>query len=45
MLRESMDRQFQAANEKWDTQIRLLQDVARKTSLRVGRLETRRKRR
>ena len=45
VLRDSMDRHFQAANEKWDEQLRVLKDVARTTSLRVGRLETRRKRR
>jgi chromosome segregation ATPase len=44
-LNDSMDRHFKSANEKWDEQLRVLKDVARITSLRVGRLETRRKRR
>ncbi len=45
VLRESMDRQFRAASEKADERHELLKDVARRTSLRVGRLEGRRKRR
>jgi chromosome segregation ATPase len=45
VLRDSMERHFTAANEKWDEQLRVLKDLARMTSLRVGRLETRRKRR
>jgi len=44
-LNDSMERHFKAANEKGDEQFRVLKDVARMTSLRVGRLETRRKRR
>ncbi|MGE3888136.1 MAG: hypothetical protein AB7H81_17010 [Vicinamibacterales bacterium] len=45
VLRESMDRQFRAASEKADERHELLKDIVRRTSLRVRRLEARRKRR